>query len=106
MQRFAQTTGTREYNFEAATLTATGATSTAALALGTLGKTREVMVMATEACFVRFGASNVAAAVGTDANVLRVLAGERFHLKLNAAVTHFTAIRATSDGVLHITPVI
>jgi len=97
-------TGTREYNFTDATRTAVAATSTAAVAIGTLGESREVMAHASTRCFVRFGASDVAAA-SAGAGQLILEAGERFHLRLAAGVTHFRVIRDTADGFITVTAV-
>ncbi len=98
--------GTRTYNFAAGTRTAVGATSSAAVALGTRGTSGEYMLIASTRCFVRFGGSGVTAAVGTDANVLALPADAMFHLRLPAGVTHLTVIRDTADGFIRAIPVV
>jgi hypothetical protein len=98
--------GTREYNFAQGTRTAVGATSSAAVALGTLGPSREVMLIASTRCFVRFGGSGVTAAAASDANVLALPSDAMFHLRLPAGVTHLTVIRDTADGFLRAIPVV
>lgn len=103
--RLAGADGTRAYNLAAATRTATSSTSSAAVAFGALGESREVMLTASERCFVVFGASDVAAASGTDAAVLPIEAGEKWHLKLPAGVTHYRVIRDSVDGVFRTIPV-
>lgn len=95
---------TREYNFAAGTRTAVTATSTTAVALGTLGALREVMIHATTRLFMRFGNSGVAAAT-VGANQLILEPGEKFHLRVPPDVTHFRAIRDTADGFVTVIPV-
>jgi len=97
--------GTREYNLSGATRTAVGATSSAAVAIGTLGASREVMWIANTRCFVRLGSSAVAAAAGTDANVLPIPVDSMFHIRLPIGVTHYTVIRDTADGIIRCVPV-
>lgn len=97
--------GTREYNLAAATRTSVGATSSAAVAIGTLGSSRELMMVASTRCFVRFGNSGVAAAAAADADVLPVPADAMFHLRVPAGVTHFRVIRDSVDGFLRTIPV-
>jgi len=97
--------GTREYNLAQGTRTAIASTSSAAVAIGTLGTSREVMLIASSRCFIRFGASNVAAAVAADANVLALPTDAMFHLRVPSGVTHFTVIRDTADGFLRCIPV-
>jgi hypothetical protein len=95
--------GTRSYNFGAATRTAVGAASVAT-ALGTLAATREIMLTASTDCYVAFGTSSVSVAA-TDAAALRLFAGERFHLRVPSGVTHYAVIRDAADGYLRVTPV-
>lgn len=96
---------TRAYNFAQGTSTAVGATSSAAIAIGTLGSTREIMMICSSRCHIRFGAAGVAAAA-IAAGVLPLAADERFHMKVPSGVTHFTVIRDTADGVLNVIPVL
>lgn len=97
--------GTREYNLAQGTRTAVATASSAAVPIGTLGASRELMLIASTRCFVRFGTSAVTAALATDANVLPVPVDAMFHLRLPAGVTHFTVIRDTADGFLRTIPV-
>jgi len=97
--------GTREYNLGQGTRTAVATASSAAVAIGTLGASRELMLAASTRCFVRFGTSAVTAAAATDANVLALPADVMFHLRVPAGVTHFTVIRDTADGFLRTIPV-
>jgi hypothetical protein len=98
--------GTRAYNFAQATRTAVGATSSAAVAIGTLSASREVMLVASTRCFIRFGTSSVAAANATDAALLALPADAMFHMRLPSGVTHYTVIRDTADGFVRIVPVL
>lgn len=97
--------GTRQYNFAVATRTAVGATSSSAVAIGTLGTSREVMLVASTRCFIRWGDSGVTAAAAADADVLALPADALFHLRVPVGVTHFRVIRDTADGFLRVTPV-
>jgi hypothetical protein len=98
--------GTRAYNFAQATRTAVGATSSAAVAIGTLSASREVMLVASTRCFIRFGTSTVTAANATDAALLALPADAMFHMRLPSGVTHYTVIRDTADGFVRIVPVL
>lgn len=95
---------TRSYNFAAATRTAVGVASVSA-ALGTLSADREVMLTASTDCYVAFGTSSGVSVAATDAAALRLFAGERFHLRLAAGITHYAVIRDSADGYLRVTPV-
>lgn len=106
MQRFSNMVGTRAYNFSGATRTAFSSASSSAVPLGALNALREVMITASKRCFVRFGASDVAAADETASGVFPIEAGEKFHLRIPADVTHFAVIRDTEDGVIRTYPVI
>ena len=97
--------GTREYNLSVATRTVVGATSSAAVAIGTLGTSREVMWVASTRCFVRLGTSGVTAAAAADANVLPIAVDSMFHIRIPAGVTHYTVIRDTADGIIRCIPV-
>lgn len=97
--------GTRQYNFAQATRTSIAATSSSAVAIGTLGTSREVMLVASSRCFVKFGASGVSAAAAADTDVLALPADAMFHLRIPDGVTHFRVIRDTADGFLRVTPV-
>jgi hypothetical protein len=97
--------GTREYNFAQGTRTVVTTTSSAAIAIGTLGASRELMLIASTRCFVRFGTSAVTAALATDVNVLALPADAMFHLRVPAGVTHFTVIRDTAEGFIRTIPV-
>ena len=98
--------GTRAYNFAQATRTAVGATSSAAVALGTLAASREVMLVASTRCFIRFGTSTVTAANATDPALLALPADAMFHMRAPSGVTHYTVIRDTADGFVRIVPVL
>jgi hypothetical protein len=98
--------GTRAYNFDQATRTAVGATSSAAVAIGTLSASREVMLITSTRCFIRFGASTVTAANATDAALLVLPADAMFHMRLPSGVTHYTVIRDTADGFVRFVPVL
>jgi hypothetical protein len=98
--------GTRAYNFDQATRTAVGATSSAAVEIGTLAASREVMLIASTRCFIRFGTSTVTAANATDAALLALPADAMFHMRLPAGVTHYTVIRDTADGFIRFVPVL
>jgi hypothetical protein len=98
--------GTRAYNFAQATRTAVGATSSAAVEIGTLSASREVMLIASTRCFIRFGASTVTAANAADAALLVLPADAMFHMRLPSGVTHYTVIRDTADGFVGIVPVL
>lgn len=102
--QLADSSGTREYNFAQGTNTAFTGTSSAEVAIGTLSLSREIMMIASQRCHIRFGATGLsAAAVG--AGVLPLAADERFHMKVPAGVTHFRVIRDSADGVLNVMPV-
>jgi hypothetical protein len=98
--------GTRAYNLAQATRTAVGATSSVAVAIGTLAASREVMLVASTRCFIRFGTSSVAAATATDAALLALPADAMFHMRLPSDVTHYTVIRDTADGFVRFVPVL
>jgi hypothetical protein len=96
---------TRDYVFANGTRTATVTASSAAVALGTLGPTREIMLHATARCFIIFGGSGVAAAQAAAGHLV-LEAGERFLMRASEGVTHFRVIRDTGDGHLDVTPVL
>jgi hypothetical protein len=98
--------GTRAYNFDQATRTAVGATSSAAQAIGTLSASREVMLITSARCFIRFGALSVGAANASDAALLALPADAMFHMRLPSGVTHYTVIRDTADGFVRFVPVL
>lgn len=98
--------GTRAYNWAQASRTAIGSASSAAVPIGALGASREVMLVASSRCFIKFGASGVAAAAAADADLLALPADAMFHLRIPAGVTHFRVIRDTADGFLRVTPVV
>lgn len=98
-------TGTRQYDWSNGLRQAIASTSSAAVAIPTLGTSREVMFHANTRCFVRFGTSGVAdAAVAAGHMVLE--SGERFHHRVAAGVTHFKVIRDTADGFINVTAVL
>lgn len=96
--------GTRTYDYAGNQRVAVGVASTAAAALPALSASREIMAHASTRCFVRFGASGLAAA-SAGAGQLVLEAGERFHFRLAATSTHYRVIRDTADGFLTITAV-
>lgn len=104
MKMFSNKIGTRIYNFGAATLTTVGSSSSGAIQIGTLNELREVMLRATTDCVVKFGGSDVSVAA-SDAAVLSLSAGERFHLRLRATETHYAVIQESAGGNLRVTPV-
>lgn len=95
---------TRAYNFAAATRTAVGIAS-ATVALGALNANREVMLTASTDCYVAFGGSNAVTVAATDATALRLFAGERFHMRIPAGITHLAVTRDAVDGFQRVTPV-
>jgi hypothetical protein len=97
--------GTREYDFAGNVRQTVTSTSTAAVTLPTLYASREVMVHAAERCVIRLGGSDVAAATVASGQLI-LEAGERFHFRVAAGVTHFRAIRDTVDGFVSITAVV
>jgi hypothetical protein len=99
-------TGTRAYNFAQATRTAIASASSAAVAIGTLGASREVMLVSSARCFIKWGEAGIAAAAASDLDVLALPADAMFHLRIPAGVTHFRVIRDTADGFLRVTPVV
>ena len=96
---------TRRYNYAAGTRTTVSGTSSAAVALGALGTTREIMLIASSRCFIKFGASDVTAAAATDTDVLALPADVMFHLRVPASVTHFRVIQDSAGGFLRCIPV-
>jgi hypothetical protein len=102
----ARLTTTRRLNKPQATRTAIGAASSAAVALGTLGPTREVLFAASSRCFVRFGGADVVAAAATDPQTLVIEAGEKYCHPLEEGETHFRVIRDSVDGSLSVYPVL
>ncbi len=97
--------GTRAYDWANGLRQAVSGTSTAAVALPSLGTSREVMFHASSRCFVRFGDSAVGAAT-VAAGQLVLATEERFHIRIPAGVTHFRVIRDTADGFLNVTAVL
>ena len=97
-------TTTRVFNFGAAIRQAFTATSTAAIALPTLGATREIRFAPGARCWIRFGDSGVAAAeAAANSFPLEANYPELFPVPVGA--THFRIIRDTADGSIHMTPV-
>lgn len=96
---------TRAYNFEAGTRTAVGVASSVEVPLGQLGPTREIMLMASTRCHIRFGAAGLAPAVA-GAGVLPLAVDERFHLRVPVGMTHLRVIRDSADGFLTVIPVL
>lgn len=97
--------GTREYNFAQGSRVAFTSTSTTATALGTLGPSREILLISNQRCFIRFGASDLGAAAAT-AGVLPLPSDSMFHMKVPVGVTHYRVIRDTVDGFLSVIPVV
>lgn len=96
--------GTRAYTWSAGTREAFPTTSTAALALPALGARREVRIVASARCFVRFGESGLAAAT--------VAAGQAIFpadcpevIVIPVGVTHYRVIGETVSGSISIAPV-
>lgn len=97
--------GTRVYDFDNNSRTAVTGTSSAAISLPPLYDSREVMAHAKERTFVRFGVSSLSPATDGDKQLI-LEAGERFHLRIPVGVTHYRAIRETTDGAVTITAVV
>lgn len=96
--------GTRAYTWSAGTREAFTTASTAALALPALGSRREVRIVASARCFVRFGESGLAAAT--------VAAGQAIFpsdcpevIVIPVGVTHYRVIGETVGGSIAISPV-
>lgn len=99
-------TGTREYNLAAGTRTAVVATSSAEVAIGALGSSREVLINPSVRCFIIFGTTGMAAAAVAAGN-MPVPADAMFHLRIPAGLTHYRVIRdSTTDGFVSIIPVV
>lgn len=99
--------GTRVYDWANNIRTPVTSSSSATIALPPLYTNREVMVHSEERCAIRYGSSGVAAAdVTATSGHLILEAGERFHHRLEIAVTHFRVVRDTTDGSLTITAVV
>jgi len=94
-------TTTREYALTNGVVTAFTATSSAAIALPSLGASREVQLNATEACWIVWGPSGVAAAAPAAGSKL-VAAYSCEVVRVPAGATHFRVIRAAADGTLQI----
>lgn len=97
--------GTRVYDFDNNSRVVVTSTSTAATPLPPLYGSREAMFHAKERTFLRIGTSGVAPATDGDKQLI-LEAGERFHFRIPAGVTHYRAIRETTDGVVTITAVV
>ena len=93
--------GTRTHNTAGASRQAVGSTS-ARVALPTLGTSRELYVKATSRCFFLTGDNAVTAAAGTSHPLA---ADERFYLRIPAGHTHIAYIRESADGFISIIPV-
>ncbi len=98
-------TGTREYNLAIGTRTAVAAASSAEVALGTLGASREVLINPSVRCFMAFGIAGMGPAVVGAANLV-VPADAMLHIRIPAGVTHYRVIRdAATDGFVSVIPV-
>lgn len=98
--------GTREYNLAVGTRTAVAAASSAEVAIGALGASREVLINPSVRCFIAFGASGLAAAAVAAGN-LPVPADAMLHIRIPAGATHYRVIRdAASDGFVSVIPVV
>ncbi len=97
--------GTRVYDFDNNSRVVVTSTSTTATPLPPLYDSREAMFHAKERTFVRLGTSGVAPATDGDKQLI-LEAGERFHMRIPAGVTHYRAITETTDGVATITAVV
>lgn len=93
--------GTREHALATMTRQAVGSTS-ARVALPTLGTSRELYVMANTRCYFMTGSSSVTASAGTS-HPLAV--DERFYFRVPAGHTHVAYIRDSADGFISIVPV-
>ena len=98
--------GTRTHNTAGGIRQAVGSTS-ARVALPTLGTSREMYVMATQRCFFLTGNSSVTAVntTGTSNTSHPLAADERFYLRIPAGHTHIAYIRESADGFISIMPV-
>lgn len=98
--------GTRAYNWSAGTRTAfTSTSSTAAITLPALGARREVRVIASARCFVRFGDSAVG--VATIAEGQAIFPQDSIEvIVIPVGITHFRVIGETGSGSISFTPVL
>lgn len=96
--------GTRAYNWSAGTREAFTTASTAAIPLPTMGARREMRVIASARCFVRFGDSGVAAAALTPGHAI-FLADCIEVIQIPAGQTHYRVIGETASGNISFTPV-
>lgn len=97
--------GTRAYNLAQASRTAVAAASSGAVGIGMLGASREVMLVTSVRCHIRFGDNNVTAAAAA-AGVLPLPADAMFHMIVPEGVTHYRVIRDNADGFLSVIPVL
>jgi uncharacterized cupin superfamily protein len=93
--------GTREHALATMTRQAVGSTS-ARVALPTLGTSRELYVMANTRCYFMTGNSSVTAAAGTSHPLAT---DERFYFRVPAGHTHIAYIRDSADGFISVVPV-
>lgn len=92
-------TGTRPYNIDAGTRHAVGATSSTAIDIVPLGPSRELLLISSTRCFIRWGGSGVTAAAAGN-GVLPLPADVMFHIRIPVGVTHFRVIRDSADGFI------
>lgn len=70
--------------------------------LPTLGASRVVRALADQACLVKFGDVTVTAAI-EDAS-FPIAANQAEMITVPAGATHYSIIRLTADGTIHLTP--
>lgn len=106
MADYAINSGTREYNYAAATRTAVGAASSAAIPIGALGASREVRFISSTRCFIKFGLAGMPEVAATDRDALALPADTLWHERIPVNVTHFRVIRDSADGWVRCTPAV
>lgn len=84
---------------------AVGASSSNAVLLPTLGPSRRVRVMANTRCWLRFGASGVAAAE-VAGNSIPFAPDSPEVVQVPVGATHFRVIRDSADGFVTLTPTV
>jgi len=96
--------GTRSYNWAAGIRTAFTTASSDAIALPTLGSRREVRIISSERCFVRFGGSAVSSATVAESQAI-FPADSIEVIVIPVGTTHFRVIGELSSGWISFTPV-
>lgn len=97
--------GTRAFNWANNVREAYGTTSTAAIALPTLGTSRELRVHASVRAFIRFGASDVSPATVAAGQMISP-ADAPDVIRVPVGQTHVRVIGETASGSISLTAVI